>query len=184
MGLLGCPASLQCLIETIINGISNIIFYINDLLVQLATHEESLAVLDHVLKCFVHHNIKKCIFGIKEVSYLGFRLTREGIKPSTKKLIAFKMSPPPSGVHKVRKFCQFFREHVRNFVQLTDPLTSLTKKTAPERRPAASRHPNSLSRTINILVLRNNCQLSPPKSSLCPNYGCQPRGQQETRGPH
>jgi hypothetical protein len=29
MGLLGCPASFQCLRETVVNGISNVIVYIN-----------------------------------------------------------------------------------------------------------------------------------------------------------
>jgi Reverse transcriptase (RNA-dependent DNA polymerase) len=58
MGLLGCPASFQRLMETVVNGISNVIVYINDLLVHLATHEEHLATLDKVLKHLVQHKIK------------------------------------------------------------------------------------------------------------------------------
>jgi hypothetical protein len=71
------------------------------------------------------------VFGSKEVSYLGFCLTEEGIKPGTDKLKAVKNAPPPSNVHEVRQFlglCNFFRGHVRNFAQLTSPLTTLTKK--------------------------------------------------------
>jgi len=105
MGLLGCPASFQQLMETIVNGISNVIVYINDLLVHSATHEEHLAMLGQVLKCLVQHKIKinlqKCIFGSKEVSYLGFHLTEEGIKPGTVKLKAVKNAPLPSNVHEV-----------------------------------------------------------------------------------
>ena len=81
MGLLGCPASFQRLMETVVNGISNVIVYIDDLLVHSATHEEHLATLDKVLKRLVQHNIKlnlqKCVFGSKEVSYLGFRLQKK-----------------------------------------------------------------------------------------------------------
>jgi hypothetical protein len=135
MGLLGCPASFRRLMETVVNGISNVIVYIDDLLVHSATHEEHLATLGQVLKCLVQHKIKlnlqKCIFGSKEVSYLGFRLTEEGIKPGTDKLKAVKNVPPPSNVHEVRQFlglCNFFRGHVCNYAQLTSPLTSLTKK--------------------------------------------------------
>jgi hypothetical protein len=65
------------------------------------------------------------------VSYLGFRLTEEGIKPGTDKLKAVKNAPPPSSVHEVRQFlglCNFFRGHVCIFAQLTSPLTTLTKK--------------------------------------------------------
>jgi hypothetical protein len=83
MGFLGCPASFQRLMETVVNGISNVIVYIDDLLVHLASHEEHLVTLKKALERLVHHNIKinlqKCVFGSKEVSYLGFRLTEEGI---------------------------------------------------------------------------------------------------------
>ena len=135
MGLLGCPASFQRLMETVVNGLSNIIVYIDDLLVHSASHPEHLVALNQVLDRLVQHNIKinlqKCVFGSKEVSYLGFRLTEEGIKPGTDKLKAVKNAPPPSSVHEVRQFlglCNFFRGHVRNFAQLTSPLTALTKK--------------------------------------------------------
>ncbi len=72
MGLLGCPDSFQRLMQTVVNGISNAIIYIDDLLVHTATHEEHLAMLGQVLKRLVQHKIKinlqKCVFGSKEVS--------------------------------------------------------------------------------------------------------------------
>jgi hypothetical protein len=76
MGLLGCPASFQRLMETVVNGLSNVIVYIDDLLVHSASHKEHLVTLNQVLERLVQHNIKiilqKCVFGSKEVSYLGF----------------------------------------------------------------------------------------------------------------
>ncbi len=72
MGLLGCPASFQRLMETVVNGLANVIVYIDDLLVHSATHAEHIAALDQVLQRLVQHNIKinlqKCFFGSKEVS--------------------------------------------------------------------------------------------------------------------
>jgi Reverse transcriptase (RNA-dependent DNA polymerase) len=74
MGLLSCPASFQHLMETVVNGLTNVIMYIDDLLVHSATQDEHLANLNQVLKCLVQYNIKinlqKCVFGSKEVSYL------------------------------------------------------------------------------------------------------------------
>jgi len=62
-----------------------LIVYIDDLLVHTKTHEDHLKVLDQVLDYLHHHNLKmnldKCFFRIREVSYLGFTLTPEGIKP-------------------------------------------------------------------------------------------------------
>ncbi len=119
MGLLGCPASFQRLMETVVNNIENIIVYIDDLLVHSASHEEHIVTLSKVLQHLVTHNIKinlqKCVFGSKEVSYLGFRLTEEGIIPGTDKLKAVKNAPPPSNMHEVRQFlglCNFFWGHV------------------------------------------------------------------------
>ena len=76
MGLLGCPASFQRLMEIVVNGIPNVIVYIDDLLVHSASHKEHLATLNQVLEQLIQHNIKinlqKCVFGSKEVLYLGF----------------------------------------------------------------------------------------------------------------
>ena len=94
MGLLGCPASFQRLMETVVNGLANVIVYIDDLLIHSATHQEHITALDNILQRLVQHNIKinlqKCFFGSKEVSYLGFRLTEQGILPGTDKLKAVK----------------------------------------------------------------------------------------------
>jgi hypothetical protein len=42
IGLLGCPASFKCLMEKPMDNISNIIVYINDLLVHSQSHEQHL----------------------------------------------------------------------------------------------------------------------------------------------
>jgi hypothetical protein len=87
MGLLalGYPASFQRLMEGVMRNISNVIVYIDDLLVHTTTHEQHLKVLEQVLERLHSHNLKinldKCFFGNKEVSYLGFILTPAGIKP-------------------------------------------------------------------------------------------------------
>jgi hypothetical protein len=88
LGLLGCPASFQRLMETVVNRLANVIVYIDDLLVHSATHPEHITALDQVLQRLVQHRIKinlqKCFFGSKEVSYLGFRLTEFCAKLSNK----------------------------------------------------------------------------------------------------
>ena len=66
------------------------------------------------------------------MSYLGYRLTPEGILPGSDKLKAVRDSEPPKTVHQVRQFmglCNFFRSHVRNFAQTGAPLHKLTQVT-------------------------------------------------------
>ena len=80
MGLLGCPASFQHLMETVANNIANVIVNIDNLLVHSASHEEHIATLGQVLQRLVQRNIKinlqKCVFGSKEVSWLPFNRRR------------------------------------------------------------------------------------------------------------
>jgi len=135
IGLLGCPASFQRLMEGVLRNISNVIVYIDDLPVHTNTHEDHLKVLEQVLQRLHSHNLKinldKCFFGNKEVSYLGFTLTPEGIKPGKNKLKAIKDAKPPTDVKTIRSFvglCNFFRTHIKNFAIIAAPLFKLTRK--------------------------------------------------------
>ncbi len=135
MGLLGCPASFQCLMEGVLRNISNVIVYIDDLLIHTKTHEDHLKVLEQVLQRLHSHNLKinldKCFFSNKEVSYLGFTLTPEGIKPGKYKLKAIKDAKPPTDIKTIRSFvglCNFFRTHIKNFAIIAVPLFHLSKK--------------------------------------------------------
>jgi len=58
MVLLGCPASFQPLMEGVLRNISNVLVYIDDLLVHTQTHEDHLKVLDQVLKRLHTNNLK------------------------------------------------------------------------------------------------------------------------------
>ena len=135
MGLLGCPASFQRLVEQAMKDIQNVIVYIDDLLLHTATHAQHRQILqqlfDRLRNAGLKVNLKKCEFGATNVSYLGFRLTPNGILPGSDKLKAVRDTPPPANVHQVRQFlglCNFFRTHVRNFSQVSGPLNKLTRK--------------------------------------------------------
>ena len=67
MGLLGCPDSFQRLMEKLMEGIDNVIVYIDDLLIHSQTHEQHLASLKMVMTRLEENNMKvnlsKCFFG-------------------------------------------------------------------------------------------------------------------------
>jgi putative transposase len=135
MGLLGCPASFQRLMETVVKGIPNVLVYIDDLLLHSEDHPTHLQLLDQLLNRLSIHgvkiNLEKCVFASHSVSYLGFELTEEGVKPGHDKLRVVREAQPPTSVRGVRQFlglCNFFRAHVRNFAQVSAPLTALTQK--------------------------------------------------------
>jgi Reverse transcriptase (RNA-dependent DNA polymerase) len=49
MALLNCPASFQRLNEGVLRDITNVLIYIDDLLIHTDTHKQHLAILDKVL---------------------------------------------------------------------------------------------------------------------------------------
>ncbi len=111
------------------------IVYIDDLLVHSDTHERHLQILEQVLQRLSENHLKinldKCIFGNKEVSYLGFTLTPEGIKPGKNKLKAIQTAKPPNDIKTICSFarlCNFFRTHIKDFAVIAAPLFWLTRK--------------------------------------------------------
>ena len=135
MGLLGCPATFQRLVEAVVDKIKNVIVYIDDLIIHSNDHVGHLQTLEALFLRLQNHGLKvrleKCKFGSHDVMYLGFHLTKDGIKPGVDKLKAVKEAKPPANVHEVRQFlglCNFFRSHVRNFATIASPLTKLTRK--------------------------------------------------------
>ncbi len=50
MGLLGCPASFQRMMEKFMRGIPNVIVYIDDLLIHSKNHEDHLVSLKRRLR--------------------------------------------------------------------------------------------------------------------------------------
>ena len=72
MGLLGCLASFQRMMEAIMKGLEGIIVYIDNLLVHLYIHDKQVQILEQLFKRFVQNAIKvnldKYIFGNKNIS--------------------------------------------------------------------------------------------------------------------
>ncbi len=135
MGLLGCLASFQRLMEQVLRGLQNILIYIEDVLIHTDTHEKHLEAPEQVLmRLHQHHlkiNLNKCLFGDQQVSYLGFTLTPEGIKPGEAKLKAIKNAEPPNDIKDIWSFmglCNFFQHHIQNFAITAAPLFKLTRQ--------------------------------------------------------
>ncbi|CAD7089700.1 unnamed protein product [Hermetia illucens] len=75
-------------------------------------------------------NIKKCTFLATEVSFLGHRITKEGLLPGEVKTDAILKFPTPSNRTEVRRFLgltSFFRRFVQGYAQIALPLTRLLK---------------------------------------------------------
>ncbi len=75
-------------------------------------------------------NLSKCTFGLKEVTFLGHRISAEGSQPDPKNVEAVMKMKPPTNVREVHRFlgmCGFYRKHVPSFAKVATPLTNLTR---------------------------------------------------------
>ena len=112
------------------------LFYLDDIIVFAATWEEHLARLRQVFERVRHAQLKlgaeKCTFAAKEVSYLGHRVTSEGLLPDPT-LIAIREIGTPKNATEVHSFLGltgYYRRYVKNFTAIAGPLHALTMKDA------------------------------------------------------
>ncbi len=113
LGLLGCPASFQHLMEGVFRNISNVIVYIDDLddlLVHTQTHEDRLKILNKFWNVCTHITSKSTwtndSSATRKDHTFGSR-EPEGIKPGK----AIKDAKTPTDVKTIRSFvglCNFF----------------------------------------------------------------------------
>ncbi len=136
MGLSCSPDIYQEKISSIFIDIPEVVVYIDDILIiSKGTFLDHLKLLDEVLGRLVRNNLKihldKSKFFAYEAEFLGFVLSREGIKPQTKKIEAIQAFKPPTNVKQVRSLLGFLN-YYKNFIprrsELLAPITNLTKK--------------------------------------------------------
>ena len=138
-GLCNAPATFSRLMDRVLAGLHSetCLFYLDDIIVFAATWEEHLARLGQVFEQLRHTQLKleaeKCTFAVKEVSYLGHRVTSEGLLPDPTLLKAIREIGTPKNATEVRSFlglARYYRRYVKNFATIAGPLHALTRKDA------------------------------------------------------
>ena len=138
-GLCNAPATFSRLMDRVLAGLhwETCLFYLDDIIVFSSTWEEHLARLREVFERLRHAKLKlgapKCTFAAKEVSYLGHRVTEEGLLPDPSLLAAIRDIPPPKTATEVRSFlglAGYYRRYVKGFAAIAAPLHALTRKDA------------------------------------------------------
>jgi hypothetical protein len=107
--------------------------YLDDLLcISKLSLEDHLEKLEEVLRQFCYAGLKvnaaKSAFCALEIEYLGYVLTRDGIKPQSNKVQAVLAIKPPTGVRQLRHFLgmvQYYRDLCARRSNMLAPLTSL-----------------------------------------------------------
>jgi predicted aspartyl protease len=137
MGLHGAPSSFARLMDYVMSGLDGVITYIDDLLIHSTDFSMHLHDLELALRRLRTYGLKlnvlKCTFATDHVAYLGFTLTKEGVKPGEEKLTAVRNFPEPDTVTKIREFtglANYFRHMIKDYALLSGHLTKLVSKEA------------------------------------------------------
>ncbi|CAK1596263.1 unnamed protein product [Parnassius mnemosyne] len=135
-GLVNAPAVFQHMVNKALgkDRYDLAIPYMDDLLSPATTIDEGLAKVRKILislrSAGLTLNIKKCYFFKRELGYLGYEVSCEGLRPGSNKTEAVASFPTPTNVHQVKQFvglASFFRRFIIGFSSIVKPLTTLTK---------------------------------------------------------
>ena len=112
-----------------------VIVFIDDILVYSKTEEQHREHLGIVLQSLREHRLfskfSKCDFWHREVKFLGYVVTSEGIAVDPSKVEAVLNWQRPKSIFDIRSFLRlvgYYRRFIKDFSSIALPLTRLTRK--------------------------------------------------------
>ena len=134
-GISSAPGIFQCTIESLLQGIPQVVVRIDDILVTGKTRHDHLKHLKEVLarltKAGVRLKLKKCVFLRNEVIYLGHRINSDGIQPVESKVRAIHEAPAPTNIKELQAFLgmlNYYACYLPNLPTVLAPLHELLAK--------------------------------------------------------
>ncbi|XP_061883310.1 uncharacterized protein K02A2.6-like isoform X1 [Entelurus aequoreus] len=162
-GVASSPAIFQRTMDTLLQGIPHVAVYLDDILVTGATEVEHLANLEEVLKRLSEAGLRlkrsKCVFLAPSVTYLGHRITAQGLCPVEDKVRAIKEAPNPKCITELRSFLgmvNYYGKFLPDLSKVLAPLYKLlhndTKWQWCEEQEAAFKEVKELLHSATLLV--------------------------------
>ena len=143
MGLKNAAQSFQRFISTILDGISGVFVYLDDLLLfhkNKTDHDKCMKKVFEILQLNgLTLNLGKCRFNLPEIDYLGYRVNGSGITPLPRKLSAIADYPTPAKPKQLSGFLgalSYYRRSLpkidgRSPAEVLDPLYQAASRKTP-----------------------------------------------------
>ena len=133
-GLKNNAQTFQRLMDAAKSELPGVSVYLDDVLIESATVKEleaHLRGLCEALKKFgLVVNREKCIFGVKQLEFLGHKVLKDGIEPLPEKVRAVNSFQTPTTVKSLQRFLgmvNFYRRFLPGIAGVLRPLTDALK---------------------------------------------------------
>ena len=136
-GISTAPSYFSHVINNVLYDIlgSNVLAYMDDILVTTSDVTSHLNKLESVLKKLSEVNLKiklpKCQFAVKETHFVGYKITTQGLELDRNKIDNIKTMPDPTNKKSLQSFLgviNYYRRFIKDLASIASPLYSLLTK--------------------------------------------------------
>ena len=139
-GLINAPSAFQRFMNNIFSDLLDVhvVIYLDDILIYSDNPVDHKKHVCEVLCCLHANGLyacpDKCHFSSNTIEYLGFILTKDGLKMDLSKVQTIQDWPKPWKVKDIQSFlgfANFYQHFILNYSDIVIPLTWLTHKGIP-----------------------------------------------------
>ena len=133
-GLKNAPILFQNLMKKILEGLQNIIYFLDDILIFSNSEEEHLNHTQQVLERLDKYNVKvnkaKCVLNVKKIEFLGNVYDGVKVYPDATKIAKVANIQAPvniKGVRSILGFFNYFARFISGYASKAEPLFELLR---------------------------------------------------------
>jgi len=137
-GMTNSPTTFQGMMNEILRDMINkgkVAAFVDDVLIGTETEEGHDELVEEVLRRLEENDLymkpEKCTWKVQKVNFLGVVMGQEKIEMEEDKVAGVLNWPVPKTVIDIRKFLgltNYYRQFVKDFAKLAQPLNNLTRK--------------------------------------------------------
>jgi transposase InsO family protein len=134
-GVSAAPSIFQRTMDSLLADIPKAVAFLDDILITGSNEAEHWANVEAVLTKLEEAGLRlkrdKCVFGVREVVYLGHRINSDGIQPTTDKVDAVLNAPVPNNVSELKSYLgllNFYAKFLPHLSSTLAPLHNLLRK--------------------------------------------------------
>ena len=136
-GLTNAPSTFQAAMNDLFKPVLRqfVLVFFDDILVYSRSNEEHYSHLQQVFEILLQNQFtakpSKCVFAASQVSFLGHKISGNGVDPEDDKIEAIQKWPTPDSFTTLRAFLGltgYYRRFVHHYASIAAPLTDILKQ--------------------------------------------------------